>query len=153
VLGPLLFILYINILDRNVSNANFHFYADDTVIYCSAATLNQALCQLQLAFDTVQFTLFDLKLMLFSNAKSKLQNLPSITTSQGFEIETVSQYKYLGILIDDSLSFKPHIQQLVKKLKLRLGFYFRNKSCFSFEAKRRLVAATFMSVLDYGDVI
>jgi len=60
--------------------------------------------------------------MLFSNAKSKLQNLPSITTSQGFKIETVSQYKYLGILIDDSLSFKPHIQQLVKKLKLSWVF-------------------------------
>jgi len=52
--------------------------------------------------------------MLFSNVKFKLQNRPSIT-SQGFEIETVSQYKDLGILIDDSLSFKPHIQQLVKK--------------------------------------
>lgn len=34
-----------------------------------------------------------------------------------------------------------------------MGFYFRNKSCFSFETKRRLVAATFLSVLDYGDVI
>lgn len=162
VLGPLLFILYINNLDQNVSNANFHFYADDTVIYCSASTPNQALCQLQLAFDTVQRTLFDLKLvlnddktklMLFSNAKSKSRNLLPITTSQGSEIESVSQFKYLGILIDDSLSFKPHIQQLVKKLKLKLGFYFRNKSCFSFEAKRRLVAATFLSVLDYGDVI
>jgi len=83
----------------------FHCHADDTVIYCSAATPNQALCQLQLTFYNVQFTLFDLKLV---------QNRPSIT-SQGFEIETVSQYKDLGILIDDSLSFKPHIQQLVKK--------------------------------------
>jgi len=60
-----------------------------TLIYCSAATPNQALCQLQLAFDTVQCTLSDLKLVLNDdNAKSKLQNLPSITTSRGFEIET-----------------------------------------------------------------
>lgn len=133
VLGPLLFILYINNLDQNVSNANFHFYADDTVIYCSASTPNQALCQLQLAFDTVQRTLFDLKLvlnddktklMLFSNAKSMSRNLLPITTSQGSEIESVSQFKYLGILIDDSLSFKPHIQHLVKKIKTEVGFLF-----------------------------
>jgi len=52
--------------------------------------------------------------MFFSNAKSKPQNLLSITISQGFETETVFQYKYLGVLIDDSFSFKPHIQQLVK---------------------------------------
>ena len=67
--------------------------------------------------------------------------------------ESVSSYKYLRFLIDDSLSFKSQIQQLVKKLKLRLGFYFRNKSCFSFDAKRKLVAATFMSVFDYGAVL
>ena len=47
-----------------VQNTNFLFYADDTVIYCSASTLNQALCQLQLAFNTVQHTLCDLKLVL-----------------------------------------------------------------------------------------
>jgi len=67
-------------------------------------------------------------------------------------IKSVS-FKYLGFLIDDSLSFKPHIQQLVKKLKLRLGFYFRNKSCFSFDAKKRLVAAPVMPVIDDGDVL
>jgi hypothetical protein len=63
------------------------------------------------------------------------------------EIEVVTSYKYLGILIDDGLSFKLHIQQLVKKLKLKLGFYFRNKAC------RRLVSATFMPLLDYGDIL
>lgn len=36
---------------------------------------------------------------------------------------------------------------------MRLGFYFRNKSCFSFVSKKRLVAATFIPLLDYGDVL
>jgi len=61
----------------------------------------------------------------------------------------VSQYRYLGILIDNALSFGPHVQQLVKRFKVKLGFYFRIKSCLSFEAKNSLVAA----ILDYGDVI
>lgn len=34
-----------------------------------------------------------------------------------------------------------------------MGFYFRNKACFSFEARRRLVSATFMPLLDYGDIL
>jgi ribonuclease P/MRP protein subunit RPP40 len=34
ILGPLLFIMYINELGHNVSDANMHFYADDTIIYC-----------------------------------------------------------------------------------------------------------------------
>ncbi len=42
VLGPLLFIIYINCLDVNIDNTRFHFYANDTVIYCSAPTKQQA---------------------------------------------------------------------------------------------------------------
>ena len=38
-------------------------------------------------------------------------------------------------------------------LKLKLGFYFRNKACLSFEARRRLVSATFMPLLYYGDIL
>ncbi len=120
-----------------MSKGKFHFYADDTVLYCSAPTADQALSQLQLDFNTLQQNLYDLKLvlnaektkvMLFSNLKSK-SNLPSILTSQGTKIECVSKYRYLCILIDESLSFTFHIQQLAKRLKLKLGFYFRIKSC------------------------
>ncbi len=56
--------------------------------------------------------------------------------------------------IDSNVSKgKCHIQQLAKRLKLKLGFYFRIKSCLSFESRKRLVAATFMTILDYGDVL
>ncbi len=89
VLGPLLFTIYINNIDQNLNNTNFHYYADDIVIYSSASTPNLALSQLQLAFNIVQHNLFDLKLvfnadktklMLFSKSKSTLHNLLSITT-------------------------------------------------------------------------
>ena len=39
VLGPLLFTIYINDLDKNVQNEQLHFYADDTVSYCCASSL------------------------------------------------------------------------------------------------------------------
>ena len=67
--------------------------------------------------------------MLFSNSKSKPQNLPSILFSQGSKIECDSNHRYLSILIDESLSFANHIQQLVKRLKLKPSFHFRIKSC------------------------
>ena len=74
-------------------------------------------------------------------------------TKYGQEIELVSSFKYLGFLLDDSLSFREHIQYVSKKLKALLGFLYRNKSCFSFCVKKRLVESCFLPVLDYGDVL
>ena len=34
ILGPILFSIFVDVLGSNVPNAKFHFYADDTVIYC-----------------------------------------------------------------------------------------------------------------------
>lgn len=45
------------------------------------------------------------------------------------------------------------VDQLMKKLKLKLGFFLRIKSYLYFVAKKRLVSATFITVLDYSDVI
>ena len=145
-----------------VPNANFHYYVDDTVIYCCAGTLSQAAEYLQAAFKQIETQLLQLrlvlnagktKMMVFSKSKVKPHSLSAVTTSQGIALEIVSTFKYLGIILDDNFSFKPHIENLAKKLKVRLGFYFRNKACFSFHSKKRLVAATFLPVLDYGDVL
>ena len=91
--------------------------------------------------------------MIFTKSRGKTNYRPTVYTSQGTVIETVSTFKYLGIILDDNLSFKPHIENLTRKLKVRLGFYFLNKYCFSFVSKKRLVAATFMPLIDYGDVL
>lgn len=137
VLGPLLFTIYINNMGQKVLNANLHFYADDTVIYCSAPTLVQAIEHLQKAFIEVQNTLMQLKLVLngektklklFTKSRTMPQSLPPIVTMRGSEMEVVNSY--LFFFIDDSLTFKPHVLYMVKKLRLKLGFYFRNKLCF-----------------------
>lgn len=64
ILGPLLFSLYVNNLCDNLSNAAFHFYADDTIIHCSSSSVVQTLEFLQSAFDVVQSHLTQLKLVL-----------------------------------------------------------------------------------------
>ena len=48
-------------------------------------------------------------------------------------IERVTSYEYLGIWIEDKLLFNVHIANLVRKI----GFYFRNKSCFTFNAQKK----------------
>ncbi len=71
-------------------------------------------------------TLYTLVAECCSQVKKKNQTL------QGTVIELVKEYKYLGIIVDGVLSFSSHITQLKKKIKMKLGFNFRNKFCFSF---------------------
>ena len=56
--------------------------------------------------------------MLFSSLSLSLID-SSISTFNGTFIKRVSNYKYLGIWIDDKLSFKIHISELTKKIKCK----------------------------------
>ncbi len=62
-------------------------------------------------------------------------------------------YVILGRHINTQLRFDSYINYLRLKLKKQLGFYFRNKSCFSFNARKKLVSGTCLPILDYGDVV
>ncbi len=53
--------------------------------------------------------------MLFSGSKKFDKNVSFLQTLQGTVIELVKEYKYLGIIVDDVLSFPSHITQLKKK--------------------------------------
>ncbi len=90
-----------------------------------------------------------MKFMLLSNSDSSIV----LRTLQGNLITLVSEYKYLGIIIDNTIIFSSHINYLKQKLRQKLGFYFRNKSWFSFYARKKRVSVTFLPILAYGDVV
>ena len=130
ILGPILFTIYINDLCQNVTNVKCHFYADDTVLYCSAPALTSAIEDLQSAFIIIQKNLQKLRLVLNSDktkmmcfSKSrKTENACQITTLDEKVIERVSVYKYLGFLLEENVSFKQHIEGLTTKKTSKVGF-------------------------------
>ena len=117
ILGPILFTIYINDLCQNVKKAKCHFYADDTILYCSVSSLARASEDLQSAFNIIQQNLKKLRLVLNSDKTkmmcfSKSRNTDDacqIVTLDERVIERVSVYKYLGFFLEESLSFKQHI--------------------------------------------
>ncbi len=89
------------------------------------------------------------KFMWLSNSRNSLDGCCS-PNSAGKLIALVSAYKYLGIIIDDTRRFDSYMNYLRLKLKKQLGFYFRHKSCFSFNARKKLVSGTCLPILDYS---
>ena len=160
VLGPLLFLLYINNICDQLKFSSYHMYADDTILYTSASSLGAAFANLQSDFISLQHCLFDAKLVINAN-KTKMMFfhhnstviLPILMALDGTIIEVVDTYKYLGIWLDKDLNLKYHISYLSKKLKFIVSFLYRFKSCFSVTARKRLVNSLFLSQLDYGDTI
>ena len=92
-----------------------------TRLFIALHQLLNKLMYLRNAFVFVQNTLQlklvlnadETKLMLFTSSRARPQNVPSVVTLEGSVIQVVTSYRYLGFLIEDSLTFKPHVLYLV----------------------------------------
>ena len=162
ILGPTLFSIYINNIACSVKDASIHLYADDTVLYAVGPTPDAVLTSLQDSFRNLQQALSTLHLLLNSNKtkvmwfsrKGSAPFLPQeIKTLDGTVLDQVTEYKYLGIWLDNTLSFSHHINKLQSKIKCKLGFLYRMRSTFTSAARLTLVQMVILPMLDYGDVI
>lgn len=86
-LSSILFTISVNLLGRNVPDAKFPLYADDTAIYCCGSTLVVALGKLKTNLNLVERQLIErkfilntskMKLIIFSNGRKVPKPLPSI---------------------------------------------------------------------------
>jgi len=77
ILGPILFTIYINDLCQNVTNAKCHFYADNTVLYCSVKIIQQNLQKLRLVLNPEKT-----KMMCFSKSRKTEDACPIATLDE-----------------------------------------------------------------------
>ena len=61
--------------------------------------------------------------------------------------------QYLGLWLDSTLSFKCHIDNIARKINFSTGVLYRNRNCFTFTVRKRLVQQLILPILDYADVI
>ena len=130
VLSPTLFILMINnILPNPRPRIKISFFADDIVIWTSSSHKLTCMTRLQTALDSLQ-TWSDNWGLRFSPNKTKAvifmrptlrnshryRNHAHLLSLNNTNIEFVSNYKYLGVVLDSSLTWAPQIQTLKNSL-------------------------------------
>ena len=103
--------------------STYHMYANDTIVYSCAPSLDMAISNLKTDFITLQHALIDSKLLLNSKKTKAMLFAPksassclSIDTLDGVSFEFVDTYKYLGFWLDRNLNFKHHIEVLTNFL-------------------------------------
>ena len=123
ILGPLLFLLYINDLPRCSDLLHFILFADDTNILfshhdpkCLETILNKELAAISNWFKLNKLSL-NIKKTNFMIFKNKYNNKPDLDLKiiiENNSIVQVSTTKFLGVLIDDNLSWQSHTTHISK---------------------------------------
>jgi len=119
VLGPLLFLLYINDLPNASESLTFHLFADDTNIYCACKNLIDLELKLNHELSAVAEWMKSNRLAL--SKKLKLKPYKFNLKINGMNIQQVSSVKYLGVTFDANLTWKSHIDELCQKLSKTVG--------------------------------
>ena len=182
VLGPLLFLIYVNSIFQQSFRGRITAFADDLGITYNTANMFDVVCDVNYDCDILRNWFAAHRLIISNKTKLMFYNLVSspqpevdiiyhdpccekfnlqctnplkyrsdrICNEKCFKIECVSQFKYLGVLLDSKMSWNDHTYSL--KLYLRSvirKFYDLSKFC-SFDVLKMFYFGVFHSKLNYG---
>ena len=136
MLGPLLFTLYINDMDR-CCDLDTVLFADDAVLTMThectkrlQSNFNREVSKLHHWFIanklTLTLNLKKTKFMLFSKKRKKKakENKFKININK-YSIKQVSEMKYLGVILDNKMNWHTHIQYVCTKLSKAAGIIYK----------------------------
>ena len=163
ILGPLLFIIYINDIGTCLNYADLQLYADDTVLYIPDP-MNTG--------DTTDFLNSDLKRLAkwcagnkltINTKKTKAMNFATKGTLKKYihkpillnneVIELTTSYKYLGLTFDCNLTFKKHISNLINIINRKAYLLSKLRHHLTKAACITLFKSMILPHFDYGDII
>jgi hypothetical protein len=135
VLGPLLFLAYINDLPDVVKSSNVRLFADDSSLFRKIHTqqdkdlLQKDLTHLEDWENTWQRSFNASKcntLRIFPSKQNRSNHISSDYILHGQVLETVKSTEYLGVTMTDDLTWSKHVATVAAKGSSKVGFLRRN---------------------------
>ena len=162
VLGPLLFILYINDI-VNCSGFDSVLYADDAALVISADTIKKlkkrvnselpkvhdwlSVNKLTLNCSKTKYMLFGFDRFTKNKSTSKLKFRCNINKRA---IERVDEFKYLGVIIDNKLNWQKHVDYIASKLAKIAGVIYKLRTKAQSSTLTLIYNSLAGSYLSYG---
>jgi hypothetical protein len=167
ILGPLLFIIYMNDVHTVSEKFNFIIFADDTTIsstLCSfssndninqtAVFINSELSKLSdwLSINKLSLNVEKTKLMIFRYSQRVLSHVPTLKINN-VDIERVTDFNFLGITLNESLSWHSHTSKIAGKISRTIGVMNRLKHILPQCALKLMYHSLILSHLQYGILV
>ena len=159
VLGPILFLVYINDIGTTVNNAKLISFADDTTLYITHECFEDLYINLYDDVVTVldwfnanklSINMDKTKYMLFHPTNKKREiDIPELIINN-IKIERVNSFKFLGITIDNTLNWNKHVDNITTKIKQNNYLLNNIKHLIPIKSMRTMYYAHIFSHLNYG---
>ena len=163
-LSPLLFNIMIDDLFLDIPpGVSFSLYADDSAIWCSTPDYDVGVQRLQRTLHKVEtwslkygleFSAQKSAFMIFTKCRRtpEPETLPTLNNNP---IPLVSQFKFLGVVLDPRLSMTHHISHIQGKCKRRLNLFRCLTSAPGVDRKTllRLYTSIVLPIIEYGAII
>ena len=157
ILGPLLFIIYTNDFNFIQKFSIANVYADDTALFFKDKDINQLKCNMELELKTVTSWLTSNKLLfnasktnfvVFQKGRNHL-SIENVKIDDNHYIERVGECKYLGIIIDEKLTWNSQVDSVCKRCSSILGQLSRISFCIPLNFRKIIYESVFLSVMKY----
>ena len=158
ILGPLLFIIYVNDMHSAVKTSIMHHFADDTNLLFSSKNQNKITkiinSDLKLLFEwlcvnRLSINVSKTEFIVFRPPKKTLNKRIVLELNQT-KIYESNKIKYLGLILDSRLKWNYHINELTKKLNRAVGIIYKIRPDCSQKVLLSLYYSLFHSHLTYG---
>ena len=162
ILGPLLFLIYINDLPNGLKS-NAKLFADDTSLFSIVNDKNESANILNNDLSLISKWAYDWK-MLFNpdpkkpaqevifSRKKQFQSHPTIKLNN-IPVERASSQKHLGLILDEKLNFKQHIDNAILKIEKGISVIRKLRHSLPRESLITIYKAFLRPLIDYGDII
>ena len=162
ILGPLLFVIYINDLPNELKS-NEKLFVDDTSLFTIVKDNSKSANMLNNDLRRISKWAYNWK-MLFNpgpsktaqevvlSRKKKLQSHPTISLNN-IQVERTSYVKHWGILLNGKLNFKQHIDSVILKINKGISILKNLRYLLPRKPFLTIYKAFLRPLVDYGDII
>ena len=160
VLGPLLFLIFINDITYVIKHCKIRLFADDMCLYIEVDDPNVQANELNKDLDSlnrwarkwhVDFSPPKTKELIVTRKRNPPHHPPSFLDET--HVKQVTRHKHLGLTISKDLSWNQHITEVTDKATRRLGIMRSLKHKVDRLSLERIYLGFIRPILEYGDVV